>query len=144
MKYPRPQNGETKHCWGKRRRLAKKLEKGLWKAMDRLGLISKVERRFRLKEPAIMRQNDGFWAEDRIKGGRREYPQICVSLGMDYWGEPDETTLSNYYGSYLDDKAGVWLDIDEETGWPKKRSHESPRHALELMRAEIKAKRGVK
>lgn len=137
MKPPRPNEGIAKHSWGKRRRIAKKTEKGLWKAMHRLGLITKGGRLTALKKPAIMRSNDGFWVEERIKGGKREYPQIWVCLGtQDYWGKADETTLANYYGSYLDDKAGIWADINEDTGWPTKRSHESPRHALQLLRAQ--------
>lgn len=39
---PKPDGEELKHCWGRRRRIYKKREKGIWKALVRLGLLRKA------------------------------------------------------------------------------------------------------
>lgn len=140
IRCPKPTEGSAKHCWGKRRRVAKKTEKGIWKALVRIGVITNKRHRGSL----IVRAKDCYWSED--DGWFHPYsklnvPMVFVDQGMDYWGESEECRLKDYAGDYLDQKMNIWSECSEDTGWPTRRSHNGSRHALKLLREEIKMRK---
>lgn len=128
MKPPRPTEGVTRHCWGKRRRIAKKNEKGLWKAMARLGLLQKQGES----------TDSCSWDEEcRGKFGRIRIPRIGWS-GPDYCGEYDEWLVVTIARNHLD--APIWkaYDYDAMDGRLPTPIVKSDRHALQLLRKEIR------
>lgn len=133
MKCPVPTEGVAKHCWGKRRRRAKKVEKGLWKVMDRLGLLAKA------KESA----ETCSWGVDwRGKFGRIETPYIAgwegPSYGCDDWSEWHVSVIAH---DHLDRHLWEAYDYEAVDGAHPGRVARDDRHALQLLRREIKARK---
>lgn len=115
--------------------------------MARIGLVVDTKRpRWAIVRNGMhpARAKDCFWFEEYTSGrraSRRYEPEIYVDNGPDYWGESDEYPISNVWRDYLDAKADIWSEINEDTGWPTRTSNNGPRHALQLLRREIKANR---
>lgn len=129
--------GSLKHCWGRKRRLYKKLEKGIWKASHRLGIL----------RTAHVGTEDSFW-EDRslrrrgwgIEPGqkRRKYVPEIRHGWCDYWGEGDDAPVRLIAEAHID--APSWKGYDPEANnqkWPEPIA-KSDRHLLQLLRAELR------
>lgn len=129
MKPPRPTEGVAKHCWGKRRRIAKKTEKGLWKAMARLGLLQRAK-----QSAEKCSWETGVWW--------RGLPEICgwspPSYGCDDWNEWPISTIAH---NHLDRHIWEAYDYDAMDGAHPGRVARDDRHALQLLRKEIKSRR---
>lgn len=126
MKPPKPTEGVARHCWGKRRRAAKKIEKGIWKAMDRLGILRKSH----------IKAGDCSWEEGIRKHGM---PLICgwsePSYGYDDWSE---WPVINIAHDHCDAPAWKNYEYDAMQGRSPAPIAKSDRHALQLLREEIR------
>lgn len=132
--------GELKHCWGRRRRLYKKTEKALWKAMYRLGLLRKER----------VGTDDSFWEQRTLDNcnrwfnepgrktkRRKKVPEIRHGW-TDYWGEGGCAPARTIGRNHADAPAWDTYDYDEADGeWPKLIA-KSDRHLLKLLRAELR------
>ena len=132
MKPPRPTEGVARHCWGKHRRIAKKTEKGLWKAMARLGLLQ------RSKQSAEVCSWEEHTTWTRRKG-RGRTPYIAgwdaPSYGCDDWSD---WPIRNIAHDHCDAPAWKNYDYDAANGrWPAPIA-KSDRHALQLLRQELR------
>lgn len=133
MKPPRPTEGVAKHCWGRRRRAAKKIEKGIWKVMSRLGILKRVK----------ISASDCAWEEEyelRRRRSRRSTPYIA-GFERDYWGECDTYNITTHAHNHLEMRFRIWDEINEETGWPTKSAFRDDRHALQLLLHEIRSRK---
>lgn len=132
MKAPKPTEGSARHCWGKRRRRAKKLEKGIWKALGRLGVLQSAG------ESAATCS----WEERGGWGKRTSLPYIAAwsgpSYGCDDWSEWPVSNLG-----FDRVNAPAWTDYDHEAmgGRMPDSIAKSSRHALQLLRQEIRARK---
>lgn len=143
---PRPESGELKHCWGRRRRIYKKREKGIWKAISRLGLLRK----------ANVDRSDCFWEDRSITPPWRWFNEVgrktrkCASVPeirhgwADYWGEGDCAPVRTIGVNHADAPAWAEYDYDEADGaWPKP-IVKSERQLLQLLRAELRLKKALR
>lgn len=136
MKPPRPTDGVARHCWGKRRRIAKKTEKGLWKAMARLGLLN---RRGESSDSCSWEENH---YSKHITRRWRTVPYIAgweaPSYGCDDWSE---WPIANIAHDYLD--APIWEAYKYDASnmaWPRNAARDD-RHALQLLRRELRSRK---
>lgn len=130
MKPPKPTEGVARHCWGKRRRIAKKVEKGLWKAMDRLGILASGR----------IKTEECFWTDEGGFHGAW-IPVIFSNDGFDYWGESEESAVSERAHHWIDtNHPVVWHCVGDDCYLPG-RFAKDDRHALQLLRAEIRARK---
>lgn len=140
-KPPRP-CGELKHCWGRRRRLYKKMEKGIWKAMHRLGLLREAqvgtEDSF-WEDRSLDRWSDWFNQPGRKTKRKKKVPEIRHGW-TDYWGEGDCAPARTIGEDHADAPAWKEYDYDEADGeWPKL-IVKSDRHLLQLLRHELRSR----
>ncbi len=132
MKRPKPEEGVARHCWGKRRRAAKKLDKNLWKIMSRLGLLLKDD----------LRADACSWEEFWPFGFRSNpVPRIHGWSGPGYDGDYSEWPVSTIAHNHLDRHIWEAYDYDAMDGAHPGRVARDDRHALQLLRAELRGKR---
>ena len=129
MKPPRPNEGVAKHSWGKRRRIAKKTDKGLWKAMDRLGMLVSDN----TKADACSWEE--FWPHGY---GSSPVPKIHGWDGPSYDGDYSEWPVSTIAHNHLDRHIWEAYDYDAMDGAHPGRVANNDRHALKLLRQEIR------
>jgi hypothetical protein len=133
MKPPKPTEGSARHCWGRRRRHAKKLEKGLWKAMAKLGILQK----------AGQSSESCSWEETWTgRFGRIRTPYIAgweaPSPACDDWSEWPVRNLAH---NHCDAPAWENYDYDAMGGRQPEPIAQNDRHALRLLRQEIRARK---
>lgn len=120
--------GKLKHCWGKKRRQSKKMNKAVWKILCKEGVITKA------------RAKHYSWDDfglPHFKWQKQDVPAL-YDMSADYWGEADETpivAIAFYEVEEFD------FDCDENGGFviAKRKTHiASDLHLLRLLRAKFK------
>lgn len=132
MRCPKPEEGVARHCWGKRRRAAKKLDKNLWKIMSKLGILREND----------LQANACSWEEFWPFGFRSKLiPRIHGWSGPSYDGDYSEWPISTIAHNHLDRHIWEAYDYDAMDGTHPGSAARDDRHALQLLRVELRRKR---